>query len=153
MLESLHGNQLMKVLIVEDSPTYQRVHRHFIEEGGDDVVTVDCAESALKLLATHEFEDIDVVLMDVHLPGINGFEATEIIKAHTKNMWLPVVFVSCSDSDEDYIRARKAGADAFLCKPMKAQQLRRCLDHIRHKQHDRLATHRHPSKLCSNHLA
>jgi len=143
----------MKVLIVEDSPTYQRVHRHFVEESGDHAVTVDCAESALKLLAAHQFENIDVVLMDVHLPGIDGFEATEIIKAHTKDMWLPVVFVSCSDSDEDYIRARKAGADAFLCKPMKAQQLRQCLDHIRHKQRDWTLAHEHQMALCHNRSA
>ena len=85
-----------------------------------DVATALNGEEALAILAR---ESIDIVLLDVMMPGIDGFEVCERIKGDPATMDVPVVMVTALDQMQDRVRGLKAGADDFLTKPVNEMQL------------------------------
>lgn len=83
------------ILIVEDDPDTARLLRHWLETDGHEVVTVLTGEGALEAVAEHLF---DVVLLDVRLPGISGFEVARILTAMTGSP--RILFVTVTDADD-----------------------------------------------------
>lgn len=105
----------MNVLLVEDSRAIRHLVTAYVEEVGHRVLSVDSGESALELFNK---EHIDLVLMDIELPGIDGFETTRRMRARLSDVWLPIVFFSSNTSDQHFIEGIKAGGDAYLTKPV-----------------------------------
>ncbi|MBO6636487.1 MAG: PleD family two-component system response regulator [Roseitalea sp.] len=85
-----------------------------------DVLT---AMNGAEALETLERENIDIVLLDVMMPGIDGFEVCTRIKANPATMDIPVVMVTALNQMEDRVRGLQAGADDFLTKPVNEMQL------------------------------
>lgn len=81
------------------------------------------AMNGAEALDTLERENIDIVLLDVMMPGIDGFEVCQRIKANPATMDIPVVMVTALDQMEDRVRGLQAGADDFLTKPVNEMQL------------------------------
>lgn len=81
------------------------------------------AMNGAEALDTLERENIDIVLLDVMMPGIDGFEVCKRIKANPATMDIPVVMVTALDQMEDRVRGLQAGADDFLTKPVNEMQL------------------------------
>ena len=105
----------MNVLLVEDSRAIRHLVTAYVEEVGHRVLSAESGESALELF---DKEQIDLVLMDIELPGIDGFEVTRRMRARLSDDWLPIVFLSSNSSDQHFVKGIKAGGDAYLSKPV-----------------------------------
>ncbi len=106
----------MKILYVEDSPAAAVVMRHRLASFGHEVVHARDGREAIELFRR---VDPDLVLMDIEMPGMNGFDAaTEIraIEAAHNGAWTPIIFLTASDTVENLITAIEAGGDDFMAK-------------------------------------
>lgn len=104
-----------RVLVVDDIPINQRLLAARLTA---EYYEVRCAGGGLEALEMMESEQPDVVLLDVMMPGMTGFEVCEKIKESPTFGHVPVVMVTALDSIEDRIRGLEAGADEFLSKPV-----------------------------------
>lgn len=114
-----------RVLVVEDTPVNQDLARAQLERIGATSVIVDNAEEAIDLL---EIETFDAVLMDHMLPGMNGLDATRLIRSRGWN--LPIIGVTASSTAADAQACFHAGMNAYLPKPVGLEQLRLALEEI-----------------------
>jgi diguanylate cyclase (GGDEF)-like protein len=78
-------------------------------------VLADCGEKALELFAA---ERPDLVLLDVNMPGIDGYETARRMRALGPSEWVPIIFLSASEQDQDLERAIECGGDDYLVKPV-----------------------------------
>ena len=112
----------MNVLIAEDNPVNQKLLRLMLEMNGHHVrVTSDGREA----VAVYQSEDIDLVLMDVQMPGMNGFEATSTIRELEKNTGrhVPIIAVTAHVMPGYKEECLNAGMDNYLSKPFRMQEL------------------------------
>ncbi len=120
------------VLVVEDNPVNQQVISAMLRQLGFDVFLVDNGQKAVDKVLL-EADRISVILMDVQMPVLDGYEATRLIRAWEAlegRQALPIVAVTADAFVEDQMRCREAGMDEFLAKPIKlgalADVLHRC---------------------------
>ena len=110
----------MKVLIVDDSPTEVHVYKTYLEKAGFEVVVADTAESGIQA-ALDELPD--VILMDVVMPGMNGFQATRQLTRATETAEIPVIIVTTKDQETDRVWGTRQGAKGYLVKPVSEESL------------------------------
>lgn len=110
----------MKILLVEDNPDDSALTRLGLSRLGYQVVAASNGPEAISLF---EREQPDVVLTDIYLPGMDGFEVTRAIQQRAAPRWQPVIFVSGYRDDDLEVRALQAGADAYVVKPVPASVL------------------------------
>ncbi|WP_425456386.1 ATP-binding protein [Desulfobotulus mexicanus] len=115
-----------RILLVEDNPLNQEVAIHFIEKTGAAVIL---AENGLKAIEMTEREKPDLILMDLQMPVMDGFEATRKIREMEKPdaRPLPIIALSAAVMENDRIRAREAGTSGHLEKPIDESELYRTL--------------------------
>jgi two-component system, cell cycle response regulator len=104
-----------RVLVVDDIPANVRLLQARLEAEYFEVVTASSGQMALDLC---DSERIDVVLLDVMMPGMDGFEVCRRLKASAKTLHVPVVMVTALDQNSDKVHGLEAGADDFLTKPV-----------------------------------
>ncbi|NTE57416.1 PleD family two-component system response regulator [Agrobacterium tumefaciens] len=109
-----------RVLVVDDIPANVKLLEARLLAEYFDVVT---AEDGFRALAICEEEQVDIILLDIMMPGMDGFEVCERLKADPKTAHIPVVMVTALDQPSDRVRGLKAGADDFLTKPVNDLQL------------------------------
>ncbi|MBL8224612.1 MAG: response regulator [Chromatiales bacterium] len=108
------------VLIADDSPTDQHILSRALEqEGYETLVASDGAEA----LALAEQRAPDVILMDVVMPGMNGYQATRQLARNPSTASIPVVMVSTKGQDTDRAWGLRQGAVSYLTKPVTAADL------------------------------
>ena len=108
------------VLIVDDSPTEVHVIRGYLEKHGFSTeAAADGAEGIEKARSLKP----DVVLMDVVMPGLNGFQATRELSRDPNTSSIPVVMVTTKGEESDKIWGMRQGAVEYLVKPVDAKQL------------------------------
>lgn len=105
----------MKILLVEDSATLRHAMSHYISEAGHTPLIARSGEEALQLL---EDTPVDLIIMDVEMPGLNGFETTRLIREWLGGHWIPIIFVTGKNEDESYREGIEAGGDDYLIKPV-----------------------------------
>ena len=105
----------MKILLVEDSATLRHAMRSYIVEAGHTPIIARSGEEALQML---ENEPVDMIIMDVEMPGLNGFETTRLIREWLAGHWIPIIFVTGLADDESYREGIEAGGDDYLIKPV-----------------------------------
>ena len=98
----------MKILLVEDSATLRHAMCQYISEAGHMPVIAHSGEEALQLL---EDTPVDLIIMDVEMPGLNGFETTRLIREWLGSHWVPIIFVTGKNEDESYQEGIEAGGD------------------------------------------
>ena len=108
------------ILIVDDSPTEQHVFCQALERHGYDTVVANDGEEAL---ATAEQIQPEVIVMDVVMPGMNGFQATRRLSRNPATAKIPVVIVSSKGQETDRIWGLRQGAAKYLVKPVKTEEL------------------------------
>lgn len=111
---------MAKVLIVDDSPTETYKLTGILEKHGHTVVTAENGESGV---AVAKQEKPDVVLMDIVMPGLNGFQATRQLSKAQETAGIPVIIVSTKDQDTDRVWGLRQGAKAYLTKPVEENEL------------------------------
>ena len=107
------------VLIVDDAPLNRKLIRTLLEMRNIRVIDAQDAEQALELVRA---ERPDLVLMDIQLPGLNGLEATRILKADPNTADIPVVILSAGSIPGDDPQMRDAGCAGLILKPFRAQE-------------------------------
>jgi class 3 adenylate cyclase len=107
------------VLVVDDQPPNVRLLEAILAPRGYDVRAAGSGEEALRLIAE---DDIDLVLLDIVMPGLDGYEVCRRIREQVDTAYLPVVMVTAS-GDEQKVKALEAGADDFLAKPVNQSEL------------------------------
>ncbi len=109
-----------RILVVDDVPANVKLLEARLLAEYFDVLTAD---DGYKALAICENTHLDLILLDIMMPGIDGFEVCERLKANPKTAHIPVVMVTALDQPSDRVRGLKAGADDFLTKPVNDIQL------------------------------
>lgn len=102
------------ILVVEDQPELRRLYAEQLERSGFDVIEAANGEDAISHTSSR---GPDVVLMDLSLPVLDGWEATRRLKADTRTAHIPVVALTAHDGAGELQRATHAGCDWFVPKP------------------------------------
>ncbi len=106
----------MRVLIVDDDKSSCDYLEKLISDEGHSCILAGTFDEAVEALSQ---ESVDFIFLDVYLPGKNGFQLAKKIRRLVSTPWVPIVFVSGSDSDADYKKAVDAGGDDYLVKPIR----------------------------------
>ncbi|MCI5167104.1 MAG: response regulator [Candidatus Electrothrix sp. GM3_4] len=116
------------ILVVDDQPANLKVLLSFLQEHNYRVYMVDSGQRALNILPKVQ---PDLVLLDVMMPGMNGFEICKRIKADKELAALPIIFMTALDSVEDKVAGFSAGAVDYITKPFQqVEVLARISTHI-----------------------
>ena len=108
----------MRVLVVEDQPKMSRLLQRGLQDDGIAADVTDNGEDALWMAGSTEF---DAVVLDVMLPGIDGFETCRRLRAD--GVWVPILMLTARDAVEDRVSGLDSGADDYLVKPFSFAEL------------------------------
>ncbi len=118
-----------KIIIVEDNPADAKTLRVALARRDPDIETmvledgVRAIEYFTHSLTNEETERVDLILLDLNLPIVSGFEVLEFLKSDPQLKKLPVVVLSGSSSQHEIERCYAAGANSYMCKPTGIQQV------------------------------
>lgn len=108
------------ILLIDDSPTDRAVFTQWLERAGHQVLAADNAEDGLKLAREHH---PCLVLMDVVLPGMSGFQATRALARDEATRQIPVLIVSTKNMETDKAWGLRQGALDYIVKPPREEDL------------------------------
>lgn len=111
---------MAKILIVDDSPTELHVLTKILKQGGYEALTASDGEAGI---AAAQAQAPDAILMDVVMPGINGFQATRKLSRNPKTQHIPVLMVTTKDQETDKEWGMRQGAKGYLVKPVDGREL------------------------------
>jgi len=113
--------QQTKILCVDDDPVSRELLRHVLSPWGCEIFEAKSGPEALEVIAR---ENIDLVLLDIVMPGMDGYEVCRTIKGSKRTRSIPVVMITGLISKEDRIKGIEAGAEEFLTKPFDTAEVR-----------------------------
>ncbi len=105
-----------KILVVEDNDMNMQLVEFLLEEGGYDIVKATSGEEALSL--TREGATPDLILMDIHLPGMDGLSVVRAMKEDTRTARIPILALTAHAMRGDRDRFLEAGCDGYISKPI-----------------------------------
>lgn len=111
---------MARVMIVDDSPTDVQNLKNILQRAGHTVVEATSGQDALERV---KLEKPEVVIMDVVMPGVNGFQATRSLSKDASTAHIPVIVVSSKNQETDRVWALRQGAREYLVKPVKETDL------------------------------
>lgn len=111
---------MAKILIIDDSPTEVHILKGFLDNNDFDVIVAPDGKTGIQ---TAIDEQPDLILMDVVMPGVNGFQATRKLSKTAETKDIPVVMVTTKSQETDRIWGMRQGAVDYIVKPVKEQQL------------------------------
>lgn len=106
---------MTKVLVVDDSASMRAVLCSMLRSMDMLPIEADCGERAVQLYTQ---ERPGIVLLDVNMPGIDGYETARQIRASAPKDWVPIIFLSANEGDQDFNKAIESGGDDYLVKPV-----------------------------------
>lgn len=109
-----------KILIVDDSPTERHFLGELLAKNGFQVLTLESGEEAVARVA--ELMP-DLILMDVVMPGMNGFQATRTISRNEATKHIPIIMCTSKNQETDMVWAKRQGAVEYVVKPIDPQEL------------------------------
>jgi two-component system, cell cycle response regulator DivK len=109
---------MARVLVVEDNPSNMALATFLLNSVGHTVLTATDAEAGVALARR---EQPNLILMDIQLPGMDGLEATSLLKAETTTGAIPVIALTALAMKGDEERIRAAGCDGYIAKPLRYQ--------------------------------
>lgn len=107
------------VLIIEDNPANMALAKFLLQSAGHTVLTASDAEAGLTL--AHESRP-NLILMDIQLPGMDGLEATGLLKRDDATRLIPVIALTALAMKGDEERIRAAGCDGYIAKPLRYRE-------------------------------
>ena len=111
-------------LVVEDSVTDREAITRYLHRGGFKVLTAESGEEALEKISQLR---PDVIILDILLPGLNGFKICRDLKATPETSHIPIVLCSTKGTEMDKFWGLKQGADAYLPKPVDPEEIIRII--------------------------
>ncbi len=111
---------IKKILIVDDSPTERHFLGELLSKNGYQVVTLESGEEAVARVAEVM---PDLIVMDVVMPGMNGFQATRTITRNEATKHIPVIMCTSKNQETDIVWAKRQGAADYVVKPVDPQEL------------------------------
>lgn len=109
-----------KIMIIDDSPTERLFLQDMLTKKGFNVVTAENGEEGV---ARAKVELPDLILMDVVMPGLNGFQATRQISKAPETAHIPIFICTTKDQETDKVWGVRQGAKDYLVKPVNAEEL------------------------------
>ena len=119
---------MSKVLIIEDGLTDMEILTRYLQEAGHSVISAKSSEEAEEKINSNQ---LDVIFLDVILPGKSGYEICRELKENPQTSKIPVVFCSTKNTDVDKMWGTMLGADAYLSKPIQQEELMLTLNKLR----------------------
>lgn len=107
------------ILVVDDEKDVVEVVSHFLKEEGYTVHTAHDGEEALETVGS----DIDLIVLDIMLPGVDGYEVCKKLRGRVETETVPIIFLSAKTEEEDQIEGLMLGGDDYLTKPVSPQVL------------------------------
>ena len=122
----------IRILVVEDNDLNREIARELLEDDGYIVETAEDGETAIVKIGRSNRGYYNAVLMDIQMPGIDGYEAARSIRRmyDWEHAQLPIIAMTANAFEEDMERARSAGMNAYLAKPVEPAELRRILEQV-----------------------
>ena len=115
------GNSMSKrILVVEDHEENRRIVRDLLTSVGYEIIEAVTGEEGVTMA---ESQRPDLILMDIQLPGLDGYEATRRIKANPASRQIPIIAVTSYALSGDDVKALAAGCDAYVTKPFSPRAL------------------------------
>ncbi len=111
---------IKRILVVEDHEDNRRIMRDLLTSSGYEVIEAITGLEGVTAAETHR---PDLILMDIQLPGIDGYEATRRIKANPHLQKVPIIVVTSYALSGDDVKAFEAGCDAYVAKPLSPRDL------------------------------
>ena len=118
---------MITILIVEDTISELELMSHYLRESGYNVINAIGAKEALNKVIEQK---PDVIVTDVVMPGMSGFELCRRLKAHPDTGKIPIVICSSKNQEIDRLWGMKQGADAYLTKPFTREQILRAIKSV-----------------------
>jgi two-component system chemotaxis response regulator CheY len=122
------GKTLMKALIIDDSQAMRQIVKRFVSRFGFEVIEAGDGMEGIGQMKKHP--DIDLVLVDWHMPGVDGVAFVELVRKELADVRLPIVMITSETEPKRIIRALMAGVDEFLTKPFSPDLLRQKLEMV-----------------------
>jgi two-component system sensor histidine kinase/response regulator len=119
-----------RILLAEDNVVNQRLAARILEKGGHSVVVVGTGREAVAAL---QHEPLDLVLMDVQMPEMDGLEATMAIRKDEvgRNRHIPIIAMTANAMTSDRDKCLAAGMDSYISKPIRADELLKLVESTR----------------------
>ena len=111
---------MARILIVDDSPSQLMGMKRIVEKLGHEALT---AEDGAAGVEAAKAQKPDLILMDVVMPNLNGFQATRAISKEATTAHIPIVLVTTKDQETDKVWGMRQGAKAYITKPFTENQL------------------------------
>ena len=118
---------MAKILVVDDSPTMLSGTSKILETAGHTVIQASSGEQGIEKATS---DNPDVILMDVVMPGLNGFQATRTLTTTEATKHIPVIILTTKDQETDKVWAKRQGASDYVVKPPKAADLLSKIEHL-----------------------
>ena len=110
-----------RILVVDDEPDIRNILHILLSSRG---YAVDEAENGLRAVACVRAQpDYDLIIMDIMMPGMNGYEVAEKLKADPQTQEIPIIFLTARDTEADMIEGFRAGCDDYIAKPFSVELL------------------------------
>lgn len=118
---------MARVLIVDDSPTETFKITEILKKGGHSVLTASGGEEGVSMAKK---EVPDLILMDIVMPGMNGFQATRQISKNPSTSHIPIIIVTTKDQETDKLWGKRQGASSYLTKPIDERALVKAIGEV-----------------------
>lgn len=118
---------MSRILIIEDTPANLMLTTAILEGAGHVTVSAASAEQGLRIAST---ESIDLILMDMRLPGMDGMTATRLLKDDPRTHGIPIIALTASAMKGDEQRMRAGGCSGYVAKPIRYQTLLKAIEEV-----------------------
>jgi two-component system, chemotaxis family, response regulator PixH len=118
------------ILIVDDTPSELELIQHYLKESGYSVIPAVSAKAALEVAIA---QTPDVIITDIVMPGMSGFELCRSLKKNPATAQVPIIICTSKSQEIDRLWGMKQGADAYLTKPFSSEELLHVVQTVTHK--------------------
>ena len=115
------------ILVVEDSPSELELMSHYLQDSGYKIVKAHGAKEAIEKIKT---EEPNVVITDLVMPGMSGFELCRYLKKNPETQRVPIVICSSKNQEIDRLWAMRQGAQAYVTKPYTREEILRAVKSV-----------------------
>ncbi|KRE87342.1 two-component system response regulator [Rhodanobacter sp. Soil772] len=115
---------MARILIVDDSPSQLLGIKRIVEKLGHETLSAEDGAAGVEVAKA---EKPDLILMDVVMPNLNGFQATRTISKNAETAHIPIILVTTKDQETDKVWGMRQGAKAYVTKPIKEEELLKAL--------------------------